>query len=62
MDQSVEQTLDFFIKESLASQESLKEQQLKKKTPHEIVSVSYRKEKAAIKTKELASQIRELED
>ena len=56
MDQSVEQTLDFFIKESLASQESLKEEQSKKKGPHEIVSVSYKNEKAASKKNKLAAQ------
>ena len=55
MKQSVEQTLDFFIKESLSSQESLDEQ-LKQKGPHKIVSVSYTKDKSGAKAKKNVSK------
>ena len=45
MKQSVEQTLNFFIKESMSASESLDEQQLKQKGHHKIISVSYAEEK-----------------
>jgi len=45
LEYSVEQTLDFFLRESLASRESAKDSQLKRKGPHEIVSVSYTSER-----------------
>jgi UDP-4-amino-4-deoxy-L-arabinose formyltransferase/UDP-glucuronic acid dehydrogenase (UDP-4-keto-hexauronic acid decarboxylating) len=54
MEKSVEQTLDFFIQESLTSKELLKDQQTKQKGPHEIVSVSYSKEKTKSKSKKVA--------
>ncbi len=56
MEQSVEQTLDFFIQESLTSRESLKQQQLKQKGPHEIVSVSYTNEKTKPGARKVAPQ------
>jgi UDP-4-amino-4-deoxy-L-arabinose formyltransferase / UDP-glucuronic acid dehydrogenase (UDP-4-keto-hexauronic acid decarboxylating) len=45
MEKSVEQTLDFFIQESLTSSGLLKDQQTKQKGQHEIISVSNTKEK-----------------
>jgi UDP-4-amino-4-deoxy-L-arabinose formyltransferase/UDP-glucuronic acid dehydrogenase (UDP-4-keto-hexauronic acid decarboxylating) len=51
MEHSVEQTLDFFLQESLASRESVKDLQLKHKGPHEIVSVSYASERNSSKIK-----------
>ena len=56
MEQSVKQTLDFFIQESLSSQKSLKEHQLKQKGLHEIVSVSYADEKTASRVNKVVSQ------
>jgi len=45
LEYSVEQTLDFFLQESLASRESVKDLQLKHKGPHKIISVSHTSEK-----------------
>jgi UDP-4-amino-4-deoxy-L-arabinose formyltransferase/UDP-glucuronic acid dehydrogenase (UDP-4-keto-hexauronic acid decarboxylating) len=45
LEYSVEQTLDFFLRESLASRESVKSSQLKLKGPHKIISVSHTGEK-----------------
>lgn len=62
MEKSVEQTLDFFLQESLTSQESLKDMQLKQKGPHEIVSVSYANEKTTSGTKKQLPKVRNVED
>ena len=56
MEQSVEQTLDFFIQESLISTKLLKEQQTKQKGLHKIVPVSYAKEKTRTKSGKVAPQ------
>ncbi len=59
MDQSVEQTLDFFIQESLNSQQSLKEHlenQLKQKGPHEIISVPRSGDKKTSRKKHVVPQ------
>ena len=45
MEQSIEQTLNFFIKESISSGEFLDDKQINQKAPQKILSVSYDKEK-----------------
>jgi UDP-4-amino-4-deoxy-L-arabinose formyltransferase/UDP-glucuronic acid dehydrogenase (UDP-4-keto-hexauronic acid decarboxylating) len=51
LEQSVEQTLDFFLRESLASRESARDSQLEHKGPQEIVSVSYTSERKSSEIK-----------
>ena len=56
MEQSVEQTLNFFIKESISSGEFLDDKQIKQNGPHKIISVSYDKEKDESILQELSSK------
>jgi UDP-4-amino-4-deoxy-L-arabinose formyltransferase/UDP-glucuronic acid dehydrogenase (UDP-4-keto-hexauronic acid decarboxylating) len=55
LEYSIEQTLDFFLRESLAMKESVKDVQLKHKRLHEIVSVSYINEKNSSEKKKVSS-------
>jgi len=54
LEYSIEQTLDFFLRESLAMKESVKDVQLKHKRLHEIVSVSYINEKTSSEKKKVS--------
>jgi UDP-4-amino-4-deoxy-L-arabinose formyltransferase/UDP-glucuronic acid dehydrogenase (UDP-4-keto-hexauronic acid decarboxylating) len=54
LEYSIEQTLDFFLRESLELKESVKDSQLKHKGPHEIVSVPYTSERDQSKIKTMS--------